>query len=239
MKINTAFAVIAALAGGSVALADSVDLKFLSTGQGRNVKFDLDGERHNVFAGQLKHDYSNGTGRAAGLSGTLITYCTDLLEETSKKANRFDLVDTADAPSPAMGQARADALSEIYVFAGGAQNAAGADRDFAAAFQLAVWEIVFDYDDSAGRSSLDIESGMFEAYRTNGSSLTSGVQAHLETLFDAIGTIGLGAEQAGLYALVNDGTQDQLIEMAVVPLPGAAAMGLAGLAGLAGVRRRR
>jgi MYXO-CTERM domain-containing protein len=239
MKINAAFAVIAALAGGSVALADSVDLKFVSTGKGRNVKFDLNGETQNVFAGQLKHEFSNGTGRAAGLSGTLITYCTDLLENTSKNTNRFDLVNTADAPSPAMGQARADALSDIYVFAAGAHTDGSADRDFAAAFQVAIWEIVYDFDSSNGRSSLDVESGDFEAYKTNGSSLSSAVLGHLETLFDAIGTIGLGAEQTGLYALVNDGVQDQLIEMAVVPLPGAAAMGLAGLAGLAGTRRRR
>jgi len=240
MKTRFALAAIAAFAGSSVALADTVDVKYLRSGQGRTVKFDLGGQRQNVFAGQLEHRFSNGTGIGSPLSGDLLTYCTDLIEHTSSSTSTFQVTDPQNAPGVAMGPDRADALRDLYTFAGGTQNARGADRDYAAAFQLAVWEIVYDFDSNAGRSSMNIEGGAFEAYRTNGSTLSGAIQGHLTTFFDAIGMVGPRGDGMDLYAVINDGKQDQLVELgAVVPLPSAVGLGFAGLAGLAGVRRRR
>jgi len=240
MKTRFAITAVVALAGSGAALADTVDVRYVGAGQGRTVKFDYNGQRQNVFAGQLEHAFSNGTGIGSQLSGNLLTYCTDLVEHTSSSTSTFQVTDPANAPGVAMGVARADALRDLYTFAGGAQNASGADRDYAAAFQIAVWEIVYDYDQNAGRSSMDIESGAFEAYRTNGSTLSSAIRGHLTSFFDAIGMVGPRGDGMDLYAVINDGKQDQLVELgAMVPLPSAAGLGFAGLAGLVGVRRRR
>ncbi len=239
MNNRVIIAAIATAAAAGSAFADSVDVKFVGTGQGRSIKFDLNGQRQNVFAGQLKHNFSNGDGVGAELNGDILTYCTDLLERVSGSTNRFDVVEVETAPGTPMGIERANALRDIYVYAGGAQNASNANRDFTAAFQIAVWEIVSDFNGMLGRSSLDVESGAFEAYRTDGSTLSSAIRGHLSDLFDAIGTMGARSDGMGLYAVVNDGKQDQLVEMRMVPLPSAAGLGFAGLLGVSGFRRRR
>jgi len=241
MKTKTIITAIAAAAACGSVYADTVDVQYLRKGAGRTIKFDLNGSRQNVFAGQLEHHFSNGTGVGANLSGDLLTYCTDLMEHVSGSTSTFDIVDPQNAPSTPMGPTRADALRDLYTYAGGSQLARGADRDFAAAFQLAVWEVVYDFDDNSGRSSLDIESGAFESYRTNGWGLSSAIKNHLDDLFDAIGNMAARTDGMDLYAVVNDGKQDQLIEMQMqaVPLPSVAGLGFAGLLGVAGNRRRR
>lgn len=238
MTTRFAIAAIAALGAGSAALADTVDVKFLGAGQGRVIKFDLNGKRHNVFAGQLEHRFSNGTGVGARFEGDLLTFCTDLMEHVSQDTDTFDVVDPQFAPNPAMGEARADALRDIYAFAGGAQLARGADRDFAAAFQLAVWEIVYDFDSDEGRSSLDVESGAFESYKRNGSRLSTAIRDHLADLFAAVGSFEERGD-FGLFAVTNNGKQDQLVGTPMVPLPTPGALAFAGLLGVAGARKRR
>lgn len=236
MFIKTATAVVC-LAGASVVAADTVDVAFVGTGAGRSVKFDLNGERQNVFAGQLLHTFSNGSGRGAELQGNIYTFCVDLLEHTSRTSSEFQVVDVEQAPGAPMGAAKANAIRDLYAFSDGRHISGGSD--FAAAFQLAIWEIVSDFDTNLGRSSLDIEGGAFEAYKTNGSSLSSGVLSALGDLFNAIGVVAARQDGMNVYAVVNDGKQDQLVEMTAVPLPSAAGLGAAGILGLAGFRRRR
>ena len=146
MNAKTIIAAIAVAAAGGTVYADTVDVQFLRTGAGRTIKFDLNGSRHNVFAGQLEHRFSNGTGIGADLNGDHLTYCTDLLEYVSGSTSTFDIVDPQNAPATPMGPTRADALRDLYAHASGSQLARGADRDYAAAFQLAVWEVVYDFE---------------------------------------------------------------------------------------------
>jgi len=240
MKATHTIAAVVVAASCGAAFADTVQVQYLGAGQGRTIRFDLNGSRQNVFAGQLEHRFSGGTGIGAGLNGDILTYCTDLMQHVSSSTRTFDVVDPQYAPGQPMGVDRANALRDIYSYADGAQNARGADRDFAAAFQLAVWEIVYDFDSNSGRSSLDIESGHFESYRTNGWRLSSDIRNYLDDIFDAIGSMN-ARNGMGLYAVVNDWKQDQLVEMQMetIPLPSAAGLGFAGLLGVAGTRRRR
>ncbi|MEC9372910.1 MAG: hypothetical protein VYC34_03665, partial [Planctomycetota bacterium] len=208
-----------ALSIAGLAAADTVDMKFVSTGEGRNVKITIGGSSQNVFAGQLVHEFSNGTGAAASLLGQIITFCTDLHEHVTSTKKTYDLVSVADVPNPTgMGLDRAGAVDDLYAFAAGSQF--GGNDDLAAAFQIAVWEIANDFDASVGRSSLDVTSGNFKARKTDGSALSSSIQGLLADLFDSVGDPGdLGVRTTSVWALRNDGAQDQLVEMIVIPTP--------------------
>ncbi len=113
-----------------------------------------------------------------------------------------------------------------------AQLSDRASDTFAAAFQIAVWEIAEDFDDREGVASLDINRGSFKAKKTNGWRLSGDIVDYIDDLF---GSIGSGARDQGLIALKSKKHQDQIIK--VVPAP----MTLAGFAGvgLAAARRRR
>ena len=214
------------LSGSSLAIAGTVDLAFTGSAIAKNIAVELEGNRYNVRAGQLLHNVAN-DGTGFNLASQILTYCTDLTQTTTSSMTEYTVMDPKDAPQPgnAMGAVAAQMLARLYAYERSqADNAfsSTALQNRAAAFQVAVWEIVYD-----SASGLDAGSGDFQ--------LVSGFNASLLTEFFNAATDASGAE-ANLRALVSQDGQDQLI---VVPLPGAGAMAFAGLAGLAGVRRRR
>jgi hypothetical protein len=233
MKMRLALAALAAAVVGGTAVADSVDVRFVGGGAGRNVTVRLDGRRHDVFAGQMVHNFRNGTGSASSLQGDLKTFCIELTESVSKSTRSFELVDVPDAGDVAgsMSDAKAGALAALYNFADGAQfndSASASNRNFAAAFQLAVWEIVYDY--TGADSSLNITRGLLR-----GSNLNSGTQAFLAQMLAAIMGDQFSTNMNGLRAVINPHYQNQLV---MVPLPAPLLIGLAGLALVPFVRRR-
>lgn len=220
------------LAGISAASADVVDVKFIGKGSGQNVHIDLNGSGKDVFAGQLVHEFSNGTGLGSLLSGQKIVFCSDLTQTTTSSAATYEVVDVEFTPDPAMGASRAQAIYDLYHFAAGSQFDPNATNDFATAFQLAVWEVASDYDANVGLASLNLGSGSFEATYTNGNNFNSTIMNHLNDLFAAIGA---NAPKSGLFAVTNDFHQDQLVDG--IPAPGPLA--LLSLAGLLVMNRRR
>jgi hypothetical protein len=232
---SKAIAALAALAVAAAANADTVKLKYVGSGEGRSVRTVIGGNGMNVFAGQLNHQFSQGTGVAAGLTGTLITFCTDLTEYVSSGGSTYTVAPISSLPQtngwPAMGAVRAQGVYNIYAAAAGQQY--GSSDDFAAAFQVALWELVYDFDGTAG--SLNLAAGNLKVTKTDGSNLSSGVMTNVNALFAA--AFGAPVVQAGLMGLTNDGCQDQIVQ--VVPLPAAAWIGLAGLAVAFRAGRRR
>lgn len=217
MKIS-AIAAVAVMAG--VAGAETVDLAFINPGYGRNVTIAGPGPYTGVFAGQLKFDMDG---------KEITTFCIEVAEPVTKATTEYHVLDIAQVPGEPgpMEQQRADALSRLYDAAADAQF--GTDHSTAAAFQVAVWEIVFDFDGTQG--SIDFNNGEFKLLGDGGYNLAGIAGAWLSGLG---GNMGGGMTQlAGLY---NDGKQDQVV---MVPLPAPVAMGLAGLLAVAGVRRLR
>lgn len=222
----------AVLAGVSAAAGDVVDVKYIGKGQGQNVHIELNGNGSDVFAGQLVHEFSNGTGLGALLSGQKVVFCSDLTQTTTSSAATYEVVEVEFTPDPAMGASRAQAIYDLYHFAGGAQFDPNATNDFATAFQLAIWEVSTDYDQNTGLASLDLSGGSFKATYTNGNGFNSTIMNHLNDLF---GSIGTGSPKNGLYAVTNDYHQDQLVDG--IPAPGSLA--LLSLAGMLAMNRRR
>ncbi len=238
MKTRILAACTAAIISTGFANADTVDLRFAGTGAGRTVTVEHNGNSKRVFAGQLLHEFSNGTGVGTQLSGQMFTFCSEITQYVTSSSQEYRVTPPEDISTPAMGADRANALRNLYTFAAGQEAEAGLDANFSAAFQLAVWEIVYDFNTTEGASSMNIDDGMFEATNiSDNSTIEAAIRAHLATFFNA--AMVEGGNNRVLYGLWNGSKQDQLIGMPnMVPLPGAGLMGLAGLSVIASRRRR-
>lgn len=237
----------------STVLADNtVDVRHVANVRGRNVLVSLEYSpgmvfEATLFAGQLLEEFSNGMGTGTILSGKqLVTFCSEVTEGFAPVAQTYDLVGVPDLPDTdlgpgPMGAARAQEIYDLYAAANGAQFAStnnNTNNNFAAAFQLAMWEIVYDYNGALPNGNLDLSAGLF---RYNGN------QDVLRTLANGLFTqiLAITSPMQGLGGLLNEMWQDQIFvcpdgtcDMTMVPLPTAA--GLAGLGLIAvGVRRRR
>ncbi|MCL4740647.1 MAG: hypothetical protein KJZ54_00425 [Phycisphaerales bacterium] len=234
MKMSRLAAVIAVAGFAVAASADVVEMKFTGTGQGRNVKVTIGDKSMGVFAGQLKHSILSGTGLGADLVGDHLTYCTDLYEYVKSSPTTYTIVTLPEMPdSSPMGFARAGGVYDLFAWAGGQQFDPGIAKDFAAAFQIAVWEIVTDYDPSIGGASLDVTAGALKVKDSGGGPLSSGISGHLAAMFDAVGS---DSARRGIVGLRSFGAQDQIT---VIPAPGPFALAAAGLALVVPRRRTR
>lgn len=235
MKIRTLALIVGACAVSAGAFADTINVAFTGTGHGRNVRITYGTTSQNVFAGQLKHTLSSGTGAAAAYNGNWLTFCTEVTQHVTSTAKPYDVVGLSLVPgSSPMGAAKASLVTSLYNLAGASALAPAAADDLAAAFQIAVWEIVGDYSSSTGRSSLNLASGWFKATQTDGSALSSGISNYLNTWFNAIGSGTPVTGSVAALGVTNDTSQDQLI---MVPAPGAFALAGVGMGLL--VRRKR
>lgn len=225
---------------GTAASADTVSVMYVGAGQGRNVQMSLGAVTLNVFAGQLRHDLS-GSGAAAGLSGVYSTFCADAREYLAHAETPYAIADIANLPVSGgfapMGADRKQEVYDLYAAAGGSQLGVSANADLAAAFQVALWEIIYDFNGT--RSSLDAGTGVMRVSESGGSAISGAMLSYINGFFDTIMTITTA--QSGLIGLSNPGGQDQVVSPVIIPLPNAAIMGLAGLTGIgfaAAVRRR-
>lgn len=215
------------------AFADTIDLKWTGTGAGVNAKIDFGGNTLDVFMGQLQHDFSNGTGAAAAFNGSHLTYCPDLYQYVTGDGATYDLKDVPHLPvsgaAPVMGAGKAQAIYDIFGAFGATATAIGADNNFGAAFQAAVWEIVYDYDSGVGLASIDLASGNVKIHNADGDPLAADVVNDFNAILGAIGT----TRGLPILGVGHNDFQDQLF----LPAPGSLALAATGL-GLLGRRRR-
>ncbi|MCB1281601.1 MAG: hypothetical protein KDB18_08760 [Salinibacterium sp.] len=225
--MKTLFTVVAVSAVAGAASAQSVDMRFLGTGEGRNVRINFDGNQSNVFAGELRHRITSGTAEIP--ADDYITFCVDLAQHVSSNSSVFNV--NLVTSTPQLTSKTTEAANRMATAVG--SHTVG-NQDSATALQLVLWELLYDFDPQVGVASLDLSSGRFSATRTNGSSLWSGVSTLANNLLTAsLGSISSGA--AGDYRVLTSNTrQDQ-----IVSVPSTGPLALAAVGGLLTVRRKR
>ena len=226
---RSSISALALLCFAGAASAQTIDVRFVGAGAGESITVTSPNVNGGVFAGQLRHELSNPLGGTPiDLAGTRNTYCIDLGQFVSGNTTTHAYLDT-NAPSIFTGDpvvdARLTAISWLFSRDGAAASSTG-DNVIAAGMQVALWEVITDWDPSVGRTSLDLGNGAFMA----GASLAVLVQANA-FLDSAIPGLGLPAN----VAILADGVfQDQIT---LVPTPGAALVAGTGILWMVGRRR--
>lgn len=224
--------------------ADTMTLDFIGTGKGKNTRISYNGSKQVVFAGQLEWEVDADTSGTYSEGDQIRTFCIDILQNAGD--GTFTLGDVADAPIPGggMGAVKAAMVEHLYANYFWLVNDGTATKNNAAAFQVAVWEIVnedisvnsLSIADGAGKFYID--SNVTEGGWDAGDAARTTAEGWLAAVWAAHVTTSLDQFNGMFNALLSGGGQDQIIAN-IVPVPAPVMLGGAGLLGLAVLRRRR
>lgn len=218
---GSAFSAFDAMSTGMTGISDGVHID--NTGFGGFVNMDFDAG-HNHFA------YTDVGGQRGGgqfSGGSFSTFCVEL-QNTLTGSYTYDVTDIRNAPNPAPGnggpqydladEAEVNAVVAAAISLGWINSdltaGAGATDTRLAAIQGMIWKVVLDEAVVTGNGSVATAMGTLET------------QANANP----------NATVAGLSAMINASTQDQLF---IVPLPTASLAGLLTLGGIVGIKRMR
>ncbi len=227
MQIHTVLSVAGIAAIASTAAAGPVTFDYVDLGAVDIVRLKVGNEGWNrVYAGNMLHD----------LDGQrVVTYCIDPWQEASTGSHQFEstgLMGAFAGAANAPGLVRAIAAAAEF---GGIGLFTAPTMAQASAFQVALWEIIGDYDPEVGRASLDFGSGNIRIKTTGNDRLTSEATAIANQLLDAA-ALGDVSGTLQFTALTHPEHQD-FFTATVIPAPGVFA--LAAIAGPFVLRRRR
>lgn len=231
-------AVVLAASPAFASYSDTIAMQFQGIGLGQNVQLTVGTSTFNTFAGELifrSSPASTGDGSLfANL--TLPTFCIEPTQGVQSGLQTYGITaspaDTSgvfQSGLPMLSASQTSAIENAMTLLVSHRSGGTLTNDIAAGFQLALWDIVVDYNDSAGRSSLSLTAGSFLARSMNGSALSSSISSWANAFFDSIGP---NSVRTISYGFDNASSQNQVI-------PSSSAAGLALIAALAVSARRR
>jgi len=166
--------------------------------------------------------------------GNLFGFCIDLYDHSNPGVFEVSTLENAprsiNNPNGPMTAAKADNIRRLYdvayydtVLPELEKTPAAANKDIAAAFQLSVWNLIFDDD-------LSISNGAGSFYTTSSGAFITYANTWMGQLANA--------ELASVGALLNDQYQDYAVTVPV-PAPGALLLSSAGMVLVGYLRRGR
>lgn len=220
MSARTTTAITAIAGSFAIAQAGPVLFDFEGTSRGKNVNIAV-GEAYEgrVFAGSILHLVDD---------AMMHTYCIDPDQLAQKGVTNFERVKLDHGLYKRdQATARANVLAELADIAGSSIWTSGSGTTSAAAFQVAAWEVVSDYDASQGATSFDFDDGYFRGW---------GDDSVFEAAATLLSKLTFSRTDATGYDAFIHGTHQDFMGTSV-PAPGALAMIAAG--GVLAVHRRR
>ena len=211
-----------------------------------------------AIAGPEHWHQTGGTLNIGDTNGDFTTYCIEIMQDVVLNSTyNFTVAVVKDAPTPGtlvvpnpgpnlpgpMGQAKADMIGKLWALHHSDTLSNDAANLFdkaagAAAFQTAIWEIVYE-----NSGTLNLSTGDLIATAT-ASSVTSSRAISIASSWLSELSNNVTYTAPNLKAISSSGYQDQIFELPVpqgapgTPLPSAACAGLA-LLGLLGASSRR
>ncbi len=219
LRFGVCLYVLTALVGSGVAGAAMINVTLREIA-GSPVDVNLRGERQTLIAGEMRWSRQD--------SDSILwrTFCIELEEPVavmdSVSYTRVSLPQARDA-EPNLNSDQQQLLGQLW----SARHSGAFTKVDAAAFQLAVWEVVYD-----GRDTLSLGDGQFSV---NGRTPTAVKNRAAEWLNSLVST---PVPAASLAAWNRAGVQDQLIA-APLPAPVLGTLATGGLLGLSWFIRRR
>jgi hypothetical protein len=215
------------------ASADTIKATITNVTPSQTLGIVYNGHSENAWAGILQWKLNEGS--TLGLNSNFQTFCVEIAQNVYVNSKyTFNVVSASDTPYPTfstgMGAARADRLEELF---GRYYDIADDSNNNAAAFQVAVWEIVND-------DTLSLNAGAFKL-STPSSTIGNLAQGWLNSINGTgqtakIGGLTSASYQDQVYFISMDPTPGPIPS---VPVPAAAWTGGALLLGLAVAKARK
>lgn len=232
------FVLVAMGAACGQVVANQADLRFLGNGVGRTMGVRIGSTQQNMFVGTVLLNVENGSGgNVAGISGNFQGFRVDPFFGATTNQVRADSVGLRQLPmngGMSMSDDTAKAVFSLFKAAGDRER--NNDANWSAAFQIALWELMYD-----GPDNLDLNSGLFQARQASGAAINPSGEVGAKVV-ELLSLVNLTTPRVGLIGLNGGDGGSYIFERTpvdVIPLPPAGWAGLAMLGGLAVARRLR